>query len=232
MLRLTAIHTYYGESHVLRGVSFEVREGSIVGLLGRNGMGKTTTINSIIGFNQPRQGSIWFKGHDITDLPPHQIVRMGIGLVPQGKRIFKRLTVLENLKAAMRNKGGSLTWDLDRVCSYFPVLRQRSGARAGQLSGGEQQMLAIARALVGNPDLLLMDEPSEGLAPVLIKSLEDVIKKLVEAGFAILLVEQNLSLTLKLADYIYIISNGQIVHESTAKFLRDNDQVVTQYLGV
>jgi len=232
MLKLTNVHTYYGESHVLRGVSLEIRDGFITALLGRNGMGKTTTINSIIGLTPPRQGSIWFNGHDIADLPTYKIARMGIGLVPQGRHIFRELTVLENLKLASRSKRGSLSWNLDRVYSLFPVLGERSKARGSQLSGGEQQMLAIARALVGNPDLLLMDEPSEGLAPLLVKNLENIIKKVVEAGLSILLVEQNLSLALRLAEHVYIISNGEIVYESTAKILKDNDQVKAQYLGI
>lgn len=231
MLELNHIHTYYGESHILQDVSLVVKRGSITGLLGRNGAGKSTVINSIIGITPPRQGKVLFKGRDITGFPVHQIAQEGVGLVPQGRRIFKQLTVLENLKVACRNIE-DLNQNLGEIYSYFPVLHERSKARGGQLSGGEQQMLAITRALLTNPDLLLLDEPSEGLAPMIVENIGRIIEKLSEKGLSILLVEQNISLALKLDDYIYILSNGKIVYESTPQLLMDNNPIMDQHLGV
>lgn len=231
MLELCGIHTYYGESHILDGVFLKAEPASITGLLGRNGAGKTTVINSIIGISHPREGRILYKGHDITGLPPYKIAQEGVGLVPQGRRIFKRLTVYENLKVVTRSSK-----DLDRILnevySYFPVIGERSKAKGGQLSGGEQQMLAIARALLTNPDLLLLDEPSEGLAPMIVEKIGDIIKKLIKKGISILLVEQNVSLALNLTKYIYILSNGRIVYESVPQLLMENTQVMDQYIGV
>ena len=231
MLALNDIHTYYGESHIIKGVSLEVKPGSITGLIGRNGAGKTTIINSIIGLTPPRQGKVLFKGGDITGLAVHRIAQQGVGLVPQGRRIFKQLTVLENLKLACANMQ-ALEQNLKEVYFYFPVLQERSKARGGQLSGGEQQMLAIARALLTNPDLLLLDEPSEGLAPLVVEHIGAIIETLSKKGLSILLVEQKLPLVLDLADYVYIISTGRVVHESTPQLLLDNDRILNQYLGV
>lgn len=232
MLKLIDVHTYYGESYVLRGVSLEVKKGSVAALLGRNGMGKTTTIRSIIGFTPPRRGEIRFKGENITGIQPYQIAQMGIGLIPQGRRIFPSLSVEENLTMAARGGRKTGTWTLDRIYSLFPILKTRAKYKGNLLSGGEQQMLTIARALMTNPELLLMDEPSEGLAPIIVQEIGQVIGQLKESGFAILLVEQNLPLALRLADYVYILSKGAIVHQSTAKELRKKEEVQAKYLGV
>ena len=232
MLELNDIHTYYGESYVLQGISMKVEEGSVVALLGRNGMGKTTTIRSIIGFNPPRRGEIIFKETNVTRLPPYRIAQMGIGLVPQGRIIFPSLSVEENLTVASRSASKDKGWTLDRVYSVFPILRERANYKGNLLSGGEQQMLCIARALMTNPDLLLMDEPSEGLAPIVVQEVGRIIGQLKQSGFSILLVEQNLAMALGLADYVYIISKGLIVYESTPQELKANEEVKARYLGV
>jgi len=230
MLKLNDIHTYYGESYILQGVSLEVGERAVIGLLGRNGVGKTTTINSIIGFTPPERGKIYFKGVDITKVPSHRIAQMGMGIVPQGKRIFSSLSVEENLSFASKKKKGG--WDLERIYSSFPILKERSKHKGNELSGGEQQMLVFARALLRNPDLILMDEPSEGLAPLLIDEIIRLIRQLKEEGFPILLVEQNLSMALKVADYVYIMTKGKIVHEATSEELRKDEKIQATYLGV
>ncbi len=234
MLELVDVHTYYGKTHILHGISLNVQEHSVVALLGRNGMGKTTTIRSIIGFTPPRRGVVRFKGKDITGLEPHQIAQMGIGLVPQGRHIFPSLSVRENLTLAARNPGKPETeaWSLDKVYSLFPILKERANLRGTLLSGGEQQMLTISRALMTNPDLLLMDEPSEGLAPIIVREISRIIGQLKEAGFSILLVEQNLPMALAVADYVYIVSKGTIVYESTPEELKKNEEVKNTYLGV
>lgn len=232
MLELIDVHTYYGESYVLQGISLEVKEGSVVALLGRNGMGKTTTIRSIIGFTPPRCGVIRFKGKEITNLKPHQISQMGIGLVPQGRRIFPSLSVKENLLMAARSQGDAGAWTLDKVYSLFPILKERASCKGNLLSGGEQQMLTIGRALMTNPGLILMDEPSEGLAPIIVREVGHIISQLKRSGFSILLVEQNLPMALRVADYIYIISKGVIAYESTPQELRDNEEVKARYIGV
>jgi branched-chain amino acid transport system ATP-binding protein len=232
MLELLDIHTYYGESYVLWGVSLKIPEGSVVALLGRNGMGKTTAIRSIIGLTPPRRGRILYGEKDITALPPEKIAKLGIGLVPQGRYIFPSLSVTENLTMAARGAGKADSWSLDDVYSLFPILKERSGFRGTLLSGGEQQMLAIGRALMTNPQLILMDEPSEGLAPLIVKEVGKIIYQLKRKGFSILLVEQNLPMALKIADYLYILSNGKIVYESTPDQLRSNDEVKAKYIGV
>jgi len=232
MLELVDIHTYYGESYILQGISLEVKEGSVVALMGRNGMGKTTTIRSIIGFTSPRRGVVRFKEKDITRLQSYQIARMGMGLVPQGRHIFPSLSVEENLAMAATTRGKTGAWTLDTVYSHFPLLKERANLSGRRLSGGEQQMLCIGRALMTNPDLLLMDEPSEGLAPVLVQEVGRIIGQLKEAGFSILLVEQNFSMALAVADYFYIISKGIIVYEATPEKIRDNDEVKHKYLGI
>ncbi len=232
MLELIDVHTYYGESFVLQGISLKVARDTVAALLGRNGMGKTTTIRSIIGFTPPRRGVIRFKGKDITNLQSHQIAQMGIGLVPQGRHIFSSLSVEENLTMSARTRGRDKAWSIDSVYSRFPVLKERAHRWGNQLSGGEQQMLAIGRALMANPDLLLMDEPSEGLAPLIVKEIAHIIRRLKESGFQILLVEQNLPMALGVADYVYVISKGVVVHECSPGELRDNDEVKTKYLGV
>ena len=232
MLELIDVHTYYGGSYVIQGISLEVKESSVVALLGRNGMGKTTTIRSIIGFTPPRRGVVRFKGKDIAKLPSYQIARMGIGLVPQGRQIFPSLSVEENLTVAATTRGKTEAWTLDTVYSRFPMLKERANLSGSRLSGGEQQMLCISRALMTNPDLLLMDEPSEGLAPVIIQEVSQIIGQLKESGLSILLVEQNLSMTLAVADYVYIINKGIIINGSTPDELRNNEEIKAQYLGI
>ncbi len=230
MLEVRDIHTYYGDSHVLQGVSLRMEKGQVVGILGRNGMGKTTLIRSIIGFTPPRRGQVRFKERDITAWPSNRAVALGLGLVPQGRRVFPSLTVLENLAVAAKGNGGP--WTIARVMDLFPRLGERAGSRAGKLSGGEQQMLAIARALVTNPELLLMDEPTEGLAPLLVREVGRVIERLKAEGLSILIVEQNLPLALRVADRVHILSRGQIVHSSNPAELMANDGVKSRYLGV
>ena len=232
ILRLRDVHTYYGECHVLHGMALDVRQSSIVALLGRNGMGKTTTIRSIIGFTPPRQGEIVFKEKSIASCGSHEIARMGIGLVPQGRRIFPSLSVEENLTMAATTRGKADAWTLDTVYSSFPILKKRARLNGNRLSGGEQQMLAICRSLMTNPDLLLMDEPSEGLAPLIVQEIAEIIARLKQSGLSILLVEQNDTMALKLADYVYVISKGMIVHESRPQELWENEEVKTGYLGV
>ncbi len=232
MLELIDIHTYYGESHVLQGVSLKIESGSVVALLGRNGMGKTTTVHSIIGFAPPRLGKVIFKGKDITHLQPHKIPQLGIALIPQGRRIFPSLSVKENLTMAARGGKNGGAWTLDRVYSLFPVLKERAGLRGNLLSGGELQMLSIARALMTNPELLLMDEPSEGLAPLIVRELGDIIKELHKSGHTILLVEQNLRMALEVTDYVYILSKGVVVYQSTVEELRNNEEIQHTHLGV
>lgn len=232
MLELVDVHSYYGDSYVLQGVSLEVKAGSVVALLGRNGMGKTTTIRSIIGLTPPRRGRIRFKGKDIAGLSPNRIAQMGIALVPQGRFIFPSLSVVENLTMAARGGEKSGAWTLEMVYSLFPILKQRAKNKGNLLSGGEQQMLAIARALMTNPDLILMDEPSEGLAPIIVQGISRIIEQLKESGFSILLVEQRLPMALGLADYVYMLSKGTIVYQSTPEELRNNNEVKARYLGV
>jgi len=232
MLELIDIHTYYGESYVLRGVSLQISEGSVRALLGRNGMGKTTAIRSIIGFTPPRRGQILFQGKEIMELPPNKIAKLGIGLVPQGRYIFPSLSVKENLTMSARSARRADSWSLDKVYALFPILRERSNCRGTLLSGGEQQMLAIGRALMTNPQLILMDEPSEGLAPLIVKDVGRIISQLKEKEFSILLVEQNLPMALKVADYLYVLGNGEVVYESTPEQLRSNDEIKAKYIGV
>jgi len=231
MLEVVDIHTYYGDSHVLHGISLEVEQGSIVALLGRNGMGKTTVARSIIGFTPPRRGAVRFKGKEIGGLEPYQIARMGLSLVPQGRGIFSSLSVKENLTIAARSGSQGEAWNLDRVYSLFPILKDRAKIYANLLSGGEQQMLSIGRALMTNPDLLLMDEPSEGLAPLIVREISRVIDQL-RGSLSVLLAEQNLQMALGLADYVYIISKGTVVYESTPQELRNNEEVKSKHLGV
>ena len=231
ILDVEDIHTYYGDAYFLQGLSLKLEQGQILGLLGRNGVGKTTLVNSIVGFTPPRRGRIVFKGADITHIPSFETVRTGMGLVPQGRRVFPTLSVEENLKVAERSfdRHG---WNLERVYALFPRLRERRSQRARTLSGGEQQMLAIGRGLMTNPDCLIMDEPSEGLAPIIIQGVWEAIGRLKEEGLSILLVEQNAALALKLVDYVHVMSKGQVVYSARPEELRANDEVKSNYLGI
>jgi branched-chain amino acid transport system ATP-binding protein len=231
ILEVQDIHTYYGDAYVLQGLSLELDQGQILGLLGRNGVGKTTLVNSIVGFNPPRRGRIVFKGTDITRISSFETVRRGMGLVPQGRRVFPTLSVEENLLVAERSPDRH-GWSLDRVYTLFPRLRERRNQRAKTLSGGEQQMLAIGRGLMTNPDCLIMDEPSEGLAPIIIQGVWEAIGKLKQEGLSILLVEQNAALALKLVDYVHVMSKGQVVYSARPEELRANDQIKSSYLGI
>ena len=230
MLEVKDIHTYYGDSYILQGISLEVEKGSVIAILGRNGMGKTTLIRSIIGFNPPRQGRIMFQGKDITKVPSYNRVALGLGLVPQERRIFPSLTVLENLKVAANKERED--WTIERVFSVFPRLQERIRHRGDNLSGGEQQMLTIGRALMTCPLLLLMDEPSEGLAPVLVRVMRDSIFRLKEEGLSILLVEQNLRFALKSAGYVHLLERGKIAYSCTPEELDGDQETKLKYLGV
>jgi len=236
VLSVDDIHTYYGDSYVLQGVSLDVPLGAVTALLGRNGMGKTTLIRSVVGFARPRRGRVMFGGRDITRAPSHEIARLGIGLVPQGRRIFPSLTVHENLTVAARDANGAAgaaaAWPIERVLELFPRLGERAGHRGNMLSGGEQQMLAIGRALMTNPRLLLMDEPSEGLAPLLVRNLGDAIVRLREEGLSILLVEQNLPMALRVAGDVYVLSKGRVVYHGAPADLAADPNVTHRYLGV
>jgi len=231
MLKIVDIHTYYGDSYVLQGISLELEKGSVVAILGRNGMGKTTLIRSIVGFTPCRQGQILFNDTDITQISSYKVARMNIGLVPQGRRIFPSLSVLENLRIGVRGKEAD-GWNEEKIFSLFPPLKDRAHHKGNELSGGEQQMLAIARALMTNPELLLMDEPTEGLAPLLVRTIGDAILQLKEAGLSTLLVEQNLPFAIKVADYTHVLSKGTIVYSSIPSELWQNEEVKAQYLGI
>jgi branched-chain amino acid transport system ATP-binding protein len=236
MLEAVDLHAYYTLAHVLRGVSVYVPEGRVVALLGRNGAGKTTLIRSLLNLAPPRvrAGSVRYRGLELQGLAPHEVARMGIGLVPQGRRIYRSLTVMEHLRIAARppRDGDSPGWDPDRVFRLFPRLAERKGHRGGALSGGEQQMLAIGRALISNPTLLLMDEPSEGLAPIMLRQLGDQLLELKRSGLGIFLVEQNLGLALKLADEVYVLDRGEIVFRGGPGELEANVSVKRRHLGV
>ena len=229
MLSIQDVHTYYGDSYILQGVTLELKPGQVVALLGRNGVGKTTLVRSIIGLTPAKRGKILFKDTNITRMPAHRIARMGIGLVPQGRHVFRSLTVKEHLHVTARGQGH---WDFDKVVELFPNLRSRLRSLAGKLSGGEQQMLAAGRALVGNPALLLMDEPTEGLAPMMVRELGRTIESLKQSGTSILLIEQQLAFALRYADVVFIMSKGRIVHQCTPAELAADAETKTRYLGV
>lgn len=233
MLELTDVHASYGDAQVLRGVSLQVAKGRVVALLGRNGMGKTTLIRAIMGTAPPvvRDGSIRFNGRELRGLAPYEIARQHIGLVPQGRRLFQSLTVTEHLTMLGRAATGAV-WNVKRVFELFPRLEERKHHRGNQLSGGERQMLAVARALILNPELLLMDEPSEGLAPVMVQHLEGIMRELKQLGHAILLVEQNLYSALAVADEAYILETGRIVHRGTVEELRQDRATLHRFLGI
>jgi len=234
-LTLTNVHAYYGDSHILHGISFSLQPGGVLALLGRNGAGKTTCISSIIGLLSPRQGDIRLHGEAISGLTPERIARLGVGLVPQGRRVFPSLSVRENLIVAaqrQRQDAGTKSWSLDRIYDLFPRLRERHAQFAGTLSGGEQQMLAIGRALMGNPRVLLLDEPSEGLAPLIVAEVGRTISRLKEEKQSILLVEQNLKLALEVADTAVILNTGRCIFVGRASELQGNEALIAQNLGV
>ena len=231
LLSVQEIHTYYGDSYVLQGMSVELKAGEALGILGRNGMGKTTLVNSIMGFVPPRGGKIIFKDKEITKTSSYEISDIGIGLCPQGRRIFPTLSVRENLIVAEQKKG-TARWNTDAIYQLFPRLGERKSQQAGSLSGGEQQMLAVGRALMTNPDCLILDEPSEGLAPLIIQDLGNAIRSLKEEGLSILLVEQNAPFAIKTVDRVNVIEKGKVVLDTSPEELWNNEQVKKQYLGI
>jgi len=232
-LEVDGIHTAYGLSQVLFGVSLKVQAGECIALIGRNGVGKTTTMRSIMGLTPPRQGRVTWKGHDIARLGPHRICRLGIGFVPEDRRIFPELSVWENLDIARRTgAGGKTTWSEEQVFALFPDLAEIRDRRGGVLSGGQQQMLTIARTLMGNPELLLLDEPSEGLAPLIVELLQQRVAELKATGLSIVLAEQNLKFVMALADRVYILEKGEVRFTGTPADLAADERIVHQYLTV
>jgi branched-chain amino acid transport system ATP-binding protein len=234
VLELKDVHTYYGSIHALKGISLKVREGEVVTLIGANGAGKSTTLRSINGVNHPRQGSITFSGKDITNAPPHAIVKMGIAQSPEGRRLFPRMSVLENLEmgAFQRTDKANFPEDMDRVFDLFPRLAERKQQKAGTMSGGEQQMVAMGRALMARPKLLLLDEPSMGLAPIFVERIFEIVREINAQGTPILLVEQNALMALDAASRAYVLETGVIALEGPSKELRENERVRKAYLGI
>jgi branched-chain amino acid transport system ATP-binding protein len=235
MLSLESVHTFYGKSHILHGVSLEIRPGEVVGLLGRNGVGKSTTLKTIMGLIRPSEGRIAFDGRDIAGEAPYRLARLGIGYVPEDRRIFRLLSVLENLRTGLDRPEVSAAHRqalLDKVYASFPILAERRNQAGGTLSGGEQQMLAIARAMMLDPRIILLDEPTEGLMPRMVSQIREIIEVLHKEGVAILLVEQNVPLTLAVSDRVYIMEKGVVRHHAPAADLRADATVIHQYLGV
>jgi branched-chain amino acid transport system ATP-binding protein len=235
MLTLDGVHTFYAKSHILHGVSLEVRPGEVVGLLGRNGVGKSTTLKTIMGLVRPSEGRITFEGKDIAGAPPYRLARMGIGYVPEDRRIFRLLSVLENLRTGLDRPDVAADRRellLHKVYTAFPILAERRNQAGGTLSGGEQQMLAIARAMMLEPRIMLVDEPTEGLMPRMVGQIREIIEVLHREGVAILLVEQNVPLTLAVSDRVYIMEKGVVRHHAPAAELRADHGVIHQYLGV
>jgi branched-chain amino acid transport system ATP-binding protein len=229
MLRLEALHTYYGRGHILQGVDLEVEKGQIAAVLGRNGVGKTTTLRSIVGLSRPRSGRVLLAGTDVAGWPPHRIVRLGLGYVPEGRMIFPDLTVVENIQVAQRVPAKQ--WTLERLFEIFPALAERRRSKGAQLSGGEQQMLAVARALVTDPRIILLDEPSQGLAPLVVEELIRLIRRLRGEGVSFLLVEQNLKLAEALADVVYVMVKGQTVYRAPLeRFMAEREDVKARFL--
>jgi branched-chain amino acid transport system ATP-binding protein len=235
LVRIDDVHTYYGKSHILHGVSLQVGKGEIVGLLGRNGVGKSTTLKTIMGLVHPSRGEVLFEGARVTRLPAHRLARLGIAYVPEDRRVFRLLTVTENLRTGLDRRGmndAAKKKLLDKVYAYFPVLAERRHQAGGTLSGGEQQMLAIARAMMLEPKIVLLDEPTEGLMPRMVSQIRQIIDALHREGVAILLVEQNVPLTLEASQRVYIMEKGAVRHHAPTPELRANDAVIRQYLGV
>jgi branched-chain amino acid transport system ATP-binding protein len=230
MLEVNDIHTYYGRSHILQGVSMNLQKGEVICLLGRNGAGKTTTLRSIMGFTPPRKGSIKFEGADLAKMPPYEICRLGIGYVPQDRRIFPTLSVQDNLEVVERRVEGG--WTVDKIFSTFPILENLRTRKGRHLSGGEQQILAVARPLMTNPKLLLLDEPSEGLAPLIVKLIEDLVKSIVTTGISVILAEQNMRFAMNIAQRGYIIDKGRIHHQGTIEELKEDKEIIGKYLAV
>jgi branched-chain amino acid transport system ATP-binding protein len=234
ILELKDLNTYYEQSHILQGISLNVDHGEIVCLLGRNGVGKSTTLKSIIGLVTPRSGEVLFNGQNVAGMPPHVIAKLGVGYVPEDRRIFSTLTVRENLLMGIKpgQKGNGDGWTSEKIYKYFPALQARDKQKGGHLSGGEQQMLTIARTLMGNPEVILIDEPTEGLAPKIVETVEQVIQDIHRHGIPILLVEQNMRVALRLAGRIYVISKGKIVFQGTSQELREAPEIREKYLEV
>jgi branched-chain amino acid transport system ATP-binding protein len=235
LLRLDNVHTYYGKSHILHGVTLEVQPGEVVGLLGRNGVGKSTTLKSVMGLVRPAEGGVTFEDKPITGVSPHRVAKLGVAWVPEDRRVFRLLTVLENLRTGLDRQGVDESRKrrlLERAFTYFPRLGERKNQLGGTLSGGEQQMLAIARAMMLEPKIILLDEPTEGLMPRMVSEIRQIIDALHREGVAILLVEQNVPLTLDASNRVYIMEKGVIRHEAPAAELRQNMSVIHEYLGV
>jgi branched-chain amino acid transport system ATP-binding protein len=234
LLEIKDLNTFYEQSHILQGVSLNVDHGEIVCLLGRNGVGKSTTLKSIIGLVRPRSGEVLFKGQNVAGRPAHLIAKLGVGYVPEERRIFPTLTLRENLLMGIKRgqKSDGDGWTIEKVYKYFPALQARDRQKGGHLSGGEQQMLTIARTLMGNPEVLLIDEPTEGLAPKIVETVEQVIQDIHQHNVPILLVEQNMRVALRLAGRIYVISKGKIVFQGTGQELKEADEVRQKYLEV
>ncbi|HVV62644.1 MAG TPA: ABC transporter ATP-binding protein [Pseudolabrys sp.] len=228
VLRASDIHSFYGKSHILHGISLEVNEGEIVAVLGRNGAGKTTTVRSLVGLTPPRQGSVEIFGNNTTRWPAHRIAGLGVGYVPEGRKIFGPLTVLENLKVPQARPG---PWDLDRIWKLFPRLAERKSQLGRQLSGGEQEMLSIARPLLLNPRIMLLDEPSQGLAPLIVREVMKVVQRMREEGLSVLLIEQNAPLSLSIADRAYILDDGKVVYSGKAADLAKDTELVNKLAG-
>jgi len=230
MLELNDIHTYYGRSHILQGVSMNLQKGEVICLLGRNGAGKTTTLRSIMGFTPPKKGSIRFEGVDLAKMPPYEICRLGIGYVPQDRRIFPTLSVEDNLEVVERRVENG--WTTEKIFSAFPILEKLKTRKGRHLSGGEQQILAVARPLMTNPKLLLLDEPSEGLAPLIVRSIEELVKNIITTGISVILAEQNMRFAMNIAQRGYIIDKGRIYHQGTIEELKEDKEIIGKYLAV
>jgi branched-chain amino acid transport system ATP-binding protein len=230
MLEVNDIHTYYGRSHILQGVSMNLQKGEVICLLGRNGAGKTTTLRSIMGFTPPRKGSIKFEGADLAKMPPYEICRLGIGYVPQDRRIFPTLSVEDNLEVVERKVEGG--WTVEKIFCAFPILEPLKSRKGRHLSGGEQQILAVARPLMTNPKLLLLDEPSEGLAPLIVRAIEELVKSIITTGISVILAEQNMRFAMNIAQRGYIIDKGRIHHQGTIEELNEDKEIIGKYLAV